>query len=49
VWLFMLGGLFVVTTLFLPRGVVGVYQQWRGRIAERRAQTVKPTTTQTAG
>jgi len=42
VWLFMLGGLFVVTTLFLPRGVVGVYQQWRGRIAEQRAQVAAP-------
>ena len=41
VWLFMLGGLFVVTTLFLPRGVVGVYQQWRNRIAERKALVSK--------
>jgi len=38
VWLYMLGGLFVGTTLFLPRGVVGVYQQWRSRIAENKAQ-----------
>jgi len=45
VWLFMLGGLFVVTTLFLPRGVVGAYQQWRGRIAERRAQVASPVLT----
>ena len=53
VWLFMLGGLFVVTTLFLPRGVVGVYQQWRSRIAERRAQAAtasgSTTTTSSAG
>jgi urea transport system permease protein len=48
VWLFMLGGLFVVTTLFLPRGVVGVYQQWRGRIAERRAQASSPAKTEDA-
>ncbi len=34
VWLFMLGGLFVVSTLFLPRGIVGLCQQlWRGRAA----------------
>jgi len=26
VWLFMLGGLFVVSTLFLPRGIVGLFQ-----------------------
>ena len=29
IWLFMLGGLFVVSTLFLPRGVVGLMQSWR--------------------
>ncbi len=28
-WLFMLGGLFIVVTLFLPRGVVGLAKQWR--------------------
>lgn len=50
VWLFMLGGLFVVTTLFLPRGVVGVYEQWRGRLAERHAQAANPaSSTSTAG
>lgn len=27
VWLFMLGGLFVVSTLFLPRGVVGLLER----------------------
>jgi urea transport system permease protein len=29
VWLFLLGGLFVVSTLFLPRGVVGLLQHRR--------------------
>jgi len=29
VWLFMLGGLFVVSTLFLPRGIVGLFQSIR--------------------
>ncbi|MEC8908648.1 MAG: urea ABC transporter permease subunit UrtC, partial [Pseudomonadota bacterium] len=26
-WLFMLGGLFVLTTLYLPKGVVGLWAQ----------------------
>ncbi len=29
IWLFLLGGLFVVSTLFLPRGVVGLLQRRR--------------------
>ena len=37
VWLFMLGGLFVVSTLYLPQGVVGVVQQWKDKRAERKA------------
>jgi urea transport system permease protein len=27
-WLFMLGGLFVAVTLFLPRGIVGTWRHW---------------------
>ncbi|HEX4411868.1 MAG TPA: urea ABC transporter permease subunit UrtC [Xanthobacteraceae bacterium] len=34
-WLFMLGGLFVGVTLFLPRGIVGTLHHWK---ALRRAQ-----------
>jgi len=30
-WLFALGGLFVVVTLFLPRGIVGTLHGWRAR------------------
>jgi urea transport system permease protein len=30
-WLFFLGLLFVVVTLALPRGVVGLVAQWRAR------------------
>ena len=30
-WLFALGALFIVVTLFLPQGIVGVVDQWRGR------------------
>src|ERR1700720_4682158 len=29
VWLFVLGMLFVLTTLIFPRGIVGLLQQWR--------------------
>ena len=39
IWLFMLGALFVITTLFLPKGVVGVVQQWRQKRLERKAFT----------
>ncbi len=30
-WLFMLGGLFVAVTLFLPKGIVGTFYEWRAR------------------
>jgi urea transport system permease protein len=36
-WLFLLGGLFVVVTLFLPRGIVGTISHWWGERQERRA------------
>ena len=39
-WLFVLGGLFVVVTLFMPRGVVGVIPQVKRVIADRRAANV---------
>lgn len=29
VWLFMLGGLFIATTLFLPKGIVGLMEKIR--------------------
>jgi len=29
-WLFALGGLFVFVTIFLPKGVVGLFARWRG-------------------
>jgi urea transport system permease protein len=35
-WLFVLGGLFVAVTLFLPRGIVGTFRHWR---AERGGHT----------
>ena len=35
-WLFVLGGLFVAVTLFLPRGIVGTVQHWLAQRRERR-------------
>ncbi len=37
-WLFALGALFVITTLWLPKGLVGLYQQIVNFIIERRNQ-----------
>jgi urea transport system permease protein len=34
-WLFMLGGLFVAVTLFLPRGIVGTLRHWRSERQQR--------------
>jgi len=31
VWLYALGALFIVVTIFLPKGLVGLYQQYRQR------------------
>jgi urea transport system permease protein len=28
-WLFMLGGLFLVVTLFMPKGLAGLFSGWR--------------------
>ena len=28
-WLFMLGALFILVTLLLPKGIVGTYTAWR--------------------
>ncbi|HEY8537566.1 MAG TPA: hypothetical protein VIL28_01795, partial [Steroidobacteraceae bacterium] len=38
-WLYALGTLFVLVTLFLPRGVVGLVDQARDALAKRRAST----------
>ncbi|HJQ56472.1 MAG TPA: urea ABC transporter permease subunit UrtC [Vineibacter sp.] len=37
IWLFFLGALFIVVTLFLPNGVVGVVRDWQARRATARA------------
>ena len=39
-WLFFLGAMFIAVTLFLPRGVVGAWSQWRSR-AKRSTTTVE--------
>ncbi len=33
-WLFMLGGLFIGTTLLMPRGIIGTYNHWRSSRAD---------------
>lgn len=35
-WLFLLGGLFIVVTLLLPRGIVGTLAYWRSQWRARR-------------
>jgi len=39
-WLFVLGGLFVFVTIFLPRGILGEYDAWRARRRAARAARV---------
>jgi urea transport system permease protein len=42
-WLFALGALFVFVTLFLPSGIIGMWDQWRaGHAAKRRAADEEP-------
>ncbi len=37
-WLFLLGGLFIAVTLFLPRGIIGTFNHWQQeRLAKRDA------------
>jgi len=35
-WLFMLGGLFIGTTLLMPRGIIGTYNAWRAARDEKK-------------
>ena len=37
-WLFALGGLFIIVTLFLPKGIVGLMEQLRHSLARRITQ-----------
>lgn len=36
-WLFMLGGLFVISTIYLPKGVIGLAEQLRNKRAEKNS------------
>ena len=47
-WLFALGGLFIATTLFLPRGIVGTWDWWMKSRSERRAIAGQPPQAPTA-
>jgi len=38
IWLFALGALFIVVTLLLPRGVIGLWGQLKGRSEARKAR-----------
>jgi urea transport system permease protein len=40
-WLFALGALFIIVTLFMPRGVVGLLQERFGKRAAGDAKTIK--------
>ncbi|MFT5082598.1 MAG: urea transport system permease protein [Lentisphaeria bacterium] len=40
-WLFALGGLFVITTMFLPKGVVGLAEKYIAKVKNRSHDTVK--------
>ncbi|RWD94566.1 urea ABC transporter permease subunit UrtC [Mesorhizobium sp.] len=39
-WLFALGGLFVAVTLFLPKGIVGMWDSWRAKAKALRAASL---------
>jgi len=42
VWLFALGGLFIASTLFLPKGILGTLQSWTSR-KRPNTETANPT------
>ena len=52
-WLFVLGGLFILVTLLLPRGIVGTWQHWRSQQRRdertRRHARLPPAAARTAG
>lgn len=35
IWLFLLGGLFVLTTLYLPRGIIGLWKETSEKISKK--------------
>jgi urea transport system permease protein len=43
-WLFALGALFVLTTLLMPKGVIGTYGAWREKRREKQALAANAST-----
>jgi urea transport system permease protein len=41
-WLFALGGLFVLVTLAMPKGLIGTYEDLRARMKSKRAPVITP-------
>ncbi len=41
-WLFALGGLFIAVTLFLPKGIVGTYDDWKAKRQASRNAAAAP-------
>jgi len=41
-WLFVLGGLFILVTLFLPKGIVGTFRDYWPRLRKRSAEASPP-------
>ncbi|MGC4025445.1 MAG: urea ABC transporter permease subunit UrtC [Mesorhizobium sp.] len=41
-WLFALGALFIAVTLFLPKGIVGLWDDWRAKLTARRTIKTEP-------
>jgi urea transport system permease protein len=47
-WLFFLGLIFILATLFLPKGIAGLAQQWRARVSAATQQSRQPAAVQQA-
>jgi urea transport system permease protein len=41
-WLFMLGGLFIVVTLFMPKGLAGIFAGWRKHVPHKADNKLVP-------
>ena len=37
IWLFALGGLFLVVTIFMPKGIIGVWNQFRAKLSQPKS------------